>query len=533
MTLRFRLGIVALVFLTMVLIAVGLSGLMLRSWNRTLQQRADVRVIADDVARLRLALSDQETGLRGYQLEGEPSYLEPYRNGVATEQTATVRLLDASDEIEGLEAAVRSAVASGERWRVDIAEPTIEGRAIDPGDAQASFEAVRAELDDLDQLVNSELIDLDEAEEDVRRNAFGVTLASVFVAIAGTALAASLFRRWVIVPLREISTAARELVDDDTYPIPEFDAPELDDVSTAIGSLQRSLRVARDEAIANFDALEQSAVLAIQVRSELADELGDLPAGWKVNTLLRPAEGLVAGDCFDVGLLDQYRMYLVLIDVTGHGASAALSALKAKSQLRAALRSRLTPGAAIDWLSRETLKDGNAQLLTASVFVIDVGSGRVLHASAGHPPALMTDGTELRVLEQRGPLVGAFDASWPTAQTELPVGWTLLLHSDGITETLGPERERFGEERLHACLSTIEPHDLLANIEAAVDDFRSGERSDDVTAIAVHREVIRDDDDTTTGGREADGDEHDDEVTSDNGEHATSNDSAPDDNVLA
>jgi sigma-B regulation protein RsbU (phosphoserine phosphatase) len=460
---------------------------MLRSWNRTLQQRADIRAVADDVAELQLAYSDQETGLRGFQLEGEASYLEPYREGIAAEQTVTVRLLATSDAIDGLDESVRSAVDRGEAWRRQVAVPTIEGADIPAAEAKAAFDDVRAALDALDGLVNAELIDLDEAEREVRRNAFGIILASTFVAIAGTALAASLFRRWVIAPLGQISKAARELADDEAYPIPTFEAPELDDVSTAIGSLQRSLRSARDEAIANYDALEQSAVLAIQVRSELADELGDLPDGWKIKTLLRPAEGLVAGDCFDIGLLDRHRMYVVLIDVTGHGAAAALNALTAKSHLRAALRNRRSPGAAIEWLSQEMLKDDDSNMLTASVLVIDLATGRIRHANAGHPPVLMTNGDEVVAVEQPGPLVGAFEATWPTAEVDLPEGWTILLHTDGITEMLGDDRQRFGDERLHGCLSATEPVELLTNIERAVDDFRAGPQTDDVTAIAIHR----------------------------------------------
>ena len=66
-----------------------------------------------------------------------------------------------------------------------------------------------------------------------------------------------------------------------------------------------------------------------------------------------------------------------MVDVTGHGPGAALDALKSKSQLRAALRSRVSPGGALDWLSRENRKDARADLLTAVVAIIDVDTGRV------------------------------------------------------------------------------------------------------------------------------------------------------------
>lgn len=203
--------------------------------------------------------------------------------------------------------------------------------------------------------------------------------------------------------------------------------------------------------------------------------------------MLVPAEGVVAGDCFDVGLLDATHLYVVVIDVTGHGASSALDALKAKSQLRAALRSRLDPGPAIDWLSREMLKDEHTDLLTASVTVVDLATGEIRYANAGHPPTILTDGVERRELEPTGPLVGAFAATWSTGETVLPRGWTMFVHTDGVTDILGADRERFGSERLYACLDQPEPGALVANVRAALDEFRVGPRPDDCTAIAIHR----------------------------------------------
>jgi sigma-B regulation protein RsbU (phosphoserine phosphatase) len=133
------------------------------------------------------------------------------------------------------------------------------------------------------------------------------------------------------------------------------------------------------------------------------------------------------------------------------------------------------------------LKDDHADLLTASVMVLHLATGRLRYASAGHPPALLTDGNEVRHLVEGGPLVGAFAASWATADAVVPPGWTLLVHSDGITDTFGADRERFGDGRLQDCMTTSEPIELLANIERAIDGFRIGPRSDDATAIAVHR----------------------------------------------
>ena len=488
-SLRVRLGLVALVFLVVVLIAVGMSTLMLRSWDRTLEHRVTVRHAANEVAELRLAFTDQETGVRGYQLALDPVFLEPYRDGAAIAQLLLARLDTRDLDIEGFSQQLAAVAETGERWRREVAEPTIAAPAETPDEeaGRLQFDELRVALDALSDLVDTELARLDDDVQRIERNVFAVMFLSAITAIAGTALAAMLLRRWVLEPLHQVGVAARALADDDAHPLPEFDSPELQDVSDAVRSLQLSLKSARDDAVAALSGLEQSAVLALQVRSQLADEIGQMPPGWSAESMLVPAEGIVAGDCFDVGLIDANHLYVVMIDVTGHGASSALDALTAKSQLRAAIRSRLDPGPAIDWLSREQLKDATTDLLTASVTIIDLTTGTIRYANAGHPPALLVDGSQRIELEPTGPLVGAFAASWTTGEAVLAPGWTLFVHTDGLTDTIGVDRERFGEERLYDCLDDPDPHELMARVRAATDGFRVGPRADDSTAIAIHR----------------------------------------------
>lgn len=487
-SLRIRLGVVALVFLVVVLIAVGMSTLMVRSWDQTLDRRVSVRQAASEVAALRLAFTDQEAGIRSYQLARDPDFLESYEDGEAAARTLLVRLGAGDLPVDGFDEQLAAAAAAARLWW-NQAQPIVADPESALGEdlSRVHFDTLRAELDELDALVAERIWELDEEAARVRRNVFGVLFASAVVAIAGTALAAMLFRRWVIRPLHQVGLAARTLAVDDTYPLPTFDSPELQDVSDAVGSLQHSLKAARDDAIAAFRGLEQSAVLALQVRTELADEIGHMPPGWSADCMLVPAEGVVAGDCFDVGLLDADHLYVIVIDVTGHGASSALDALKAKSQLRAALRSRLAPGPAIDWLSRELLKDEHTDLLTASVTIIELTTGVIRYANAGHPASVLTNGHDHRELTVTGPLVGAFAATWTTEETVLPPGWTLFVHTDGITDTVGVDRERFGSERLRDCLVDPDPATLLTAIRTATDEFRDGARTDDCTAIAIRR----------------------------------------------
>jgi serine phosphatase RsbU (regulator of sigma subunit) len=91
-----------------------------------------------------------------------------------------------------------------------------------------------------------------------------------------------------------------------------------------------------------------------------------------------------------------------------------------------------------------------------------------------------------------GPLLGAFaDARWNEKTVPVAPGQLVLFYTDGVTETAGPS-ERFGQSRLRrlmAAHSGATPQELLAALDAALDDFRQGEAGDDVAALALRPAV--------------------------------------------
>ncbi|MEO6570668.1 MAG: PP2C family protein-serine/threonine phosphatase [Ilumatobacteraceae bacterium] len=105
----------------------------------------------------------------------------------------------------------------------------------------------------------------------------------------------------------------------------------------------------------------------------------------------------------------------------------------------------------------------------------------------GHPPALLTDGTEIVELGSTGPLVGAFRATWRTDSVEIDPGSMLVIHTDGVTDALRPDRERFGETRLRRCISDLDPTATVRCIHESIEAFRSADRNDDVTVLAFSR----------------------------------------------
>lgn len=498
---RTRLGVLAGSFIAVLLVAGAVSAVLVDRWVGVISERGDLRQAATDVAEVRLALSDQESGVRGYVLAGEEQFLEPFEDGIVRERAALLALGNRDLDVPGLAERVAAVEAAATTWRLDAAARQIEARRSGLAvpdelldDGMAEFDAVRRELDALELVVRDAVGEAEHSADRLQQRTLGVLAAGFVLAVVSATAVAFAFRRWVTMPLAAISSSAREIARGEPAAMPTYDAVELDAVSQAVDVLQRSLSAERDRAVQAYEGLEQSAVLALHVRSELtADEHFAVADGWTLASTVRSAEGVVAGDCYDVGLVNSRTLYLVMIDVTGHGAVAALNALKAKSLLRSALKSGMPPGDALGWLSRHGAEQGDLDYLTAFVAAIEFATGACRYANAGHPPALLTVGEDDPVeLPATGPLLGPFPASWPTETATLPPASSLVIYTDGLTEALGAERERLGEDRVKRVLAESEAgdaHAVVGELTALLDGFRVARQTDDVSIVCVARDA--------------------------------------------
>lgn len=495
MTLRLRLvligGLVALL-----LLAAGLTSFLAAAhWKDQLDQRRDLFLAATSVERLRGAYSDQETGVRGYALTGTEDFLEPYESGTANAADA----LTALDGVAARFADVGDARAAVEeaagRWRAEAAVPEIDalqqGRTGTGDDVQSRdlFEAVRTRTTDLGGRIDAHLTAARQAAERASHLVFAVLAVSVGVSIVATALVALLLRRWVTRPLDHLTTAIGDLRQGEVVAIPVEGPPEVRAVGRAIDGLQREVRSQRDRAVHAREALEQSATLAVQVNASLAAQLGDYPDGWTVAAALRPAEGLAAGDCYDVSLVSPHHIGLVVLDIAGHGAESAITALRCKELVKAALRSGVAPGDTLAWLARQDHGIEAGSFLTAVVADIDTRTGTCRYANAGHPPPPIV-GDVRRTLRPTGPLFGPFAASWGTATEVVEPGEKLVVYTDGLTEARDNARGFYGEERVVEVIADAACADAQAVVKVLLDDldaFTTGRARDDVTLIVVCR----------------------------------------------
>jgi serine phosphatase RsbU (regulator of sigma subunit) len=217
--------------------------------------------------------------------------------------------------------------------------------------------------------------------------------------------------------------------------------------------------------------------------------------GWTFAARYEPARE-VGGDLFDVfpvrGGTD--RIALVIADVTGKGIPAAVLMADVKALLHAAIDNAEAPAEALRRVNAVLVHERASPLfVTAALLLIDVASGRVRYALAGHEPPLVARRIgRVEPLEAGGPILGAFaEAVFEERETVLKPGDAVTLYTDGITDSRDLARQFYGEERLLALVGGAcgRPAETIA--EAIVSDVASfrgeAEPFDDLTLLVVER----------------------------------------------
>ena len=206
----------------------------------------------------------------------------------------------------------------------------------------------------------------------------------------------------------------------------------------------------------------------------------------------------VGGDFYDFFMLDATHLAFMVADVSGKGVTAALYMMTVKTLLKNAILSRRDPAAAFTWVNAELCRSNTANMfLTAWCGVLDLATGQVTFASAGHNPPMKVEvrGAEGRprakyVTEKSGPVLAFLNGvEYAPFTFSLSPGDLLFLYTDGVTEALDSKGGLFGEERLENAVNAVaEPHPkLVCNVaRMAVAAFAEGvPQADDLTVLAV------------------------------------------------
>lgn len=214
----------------------------------------------------------------------------------------------------------------------------------------------------------------------------------------------------------------------------------------------------------------------------------------------------VGGDFYDFYLLDNDRFAFLIADVSGKGIPAALFMMRAKMTIKALAES----GADVHVILSEAnarLCEGNAagMFVTAWLGIVDLKSGLLSYANAGHnPPLLRRRYGAFDYIKTRPNfiLAGMDGVAYHKHKIQLRPGDELFLYTDGVTEAVDENQEMFGEARLKEALNGIFEETVDSRckiIKKSIDKFAgAAEQFDDITMLSVRFNSFQDDESIIT-----------------------------------
>jgi sigma-B regulation protein RsbU (phosphoserine phosphatase) len=237
--------------------------------------------------------------------------------------------------------------------------------------------------------------------------------------------------------------------------------------------------------------LEEDMRVAAEIQRGLLPDGAPVVSGYGVVGSNRPCR-TVGGDYYDFSL-NQGRLLLALGDVSGKGTGAALL----MTVLRAAVRGLWGEASVADAVSR--INSTVCQNVTSGKYItffmarLDPDTGHVDYVNAGHnPPLLVRRNGEVETLTEGGMVLGLFDSiPYEEGVAELRAGDTLLIFSDGVTETFNAKDDEFGERRLGEVAVRgrgLDAAGLQTEILRELEAFAAGTKAtDDRTLIVLKR----------------------------------------------
>jgi len=281
------------------------------------------------------------------------------------------------------------------------------------------------------------------------------------------------------------------------------------ELGARLHAAERVLALEAGLASRNRRLAEAHAQLSRELDLARSMQLGLLPAPADFGRVrfdwLFEASSYVGGDTLDYFPLGERHLCFYLIDVSGHGVSAAMMAFNAQHQLLGLSQQvggpmlkqgqdlAATAVAVVTEYNRRFMQMKETSLYLTMVYgLLDTTTWRAALVQAGHPPPLYAQpgSNAFAPVGDGGLPIGVVaNAQYDAYCVAMDPGARLILYSDGATECSNARGAAYGEERLLNVVAAQRAMPLADTGDALHRElvgWRNGEAfEDDVTVLAL------------------------------------------------
>jgi serine phosphatase RsbU (regulator of sigma subunit) len=328
------------------------------------------------------------------------------------------------------------------------------------------------------------------------------------------------FARKIARPIENLSEISADVARGDlTHFAPVTSGDEIGELSTNFNKMVEGLREWESVKKIEFE-LEKGREIQ---REFLPSHIPDLP-NWEIATCFYPA-GQVSGDFYDVFMLPDGNVGLVIADVCDKGVGSALYMALFRSLIRVFAEQAIyctgpeltqiasspdntetISSSADDQMARlgavastnnyiANLHGRECMYATLFFGVLNPSTGILSYVNGGHEPLYVLNAGNIKDrLKPTGPAVGLMpDIIFQSQEIQLEPGDLLVGYTDGVTEARSPQDEIYTRDRLQSLLTQPlkSASETLERIKTSLFAFIDiAPRSDDVTMLAVQRAAV-------------------------------------------
>jgi len=260
-------------------------------------------------------------------------------------------------------------------------------------------------------------------------------------------------------------------------------------LSTQVGAALQNIELLRENLERKL--FEEELKIARKIQTQLLP--GDPPelAGFDLCAMTVPSR-YVGGDYYDFVVIGGQWLVIVVADVSGKGIPASILTASLQATVRSNADAQIDPERMMARLNQLLYRNTSAaEFATLFYAVVDMETGRLRYANAGHDFPFVVNRDRTDTLEHSDIVLGCIERfDYQASDYEMAPDSTLVVYTDGVTESQSQDGEYFGTERLRAVLersASASASEICSTLLDEVRAFGSAERQDDLTLLVLKR----------------------------------------------